>query len=340
MSLFALWLAASPMHLPPMPEPVSNNAVAKVVSEGVPYLLSFSGLGPDKDYRAVHNRAWALPLTDDGQWRALESVPGQGRLASVAGGLGADAYLFGGYTVEADHSEVSLPDVHRFTLGQGYQPLAPMPVPVDDAVALAYQQRYIYLVSGWHNDGNVNLVQLYDTQTDRWTQASPFPGEPVFGHSGALLGNTLLVCDGVKVVYHDNRRRGFAPEAACYLGSIDKDNPTRIDWRLAPHHSGTARYRMAAAAVVERNELWFVGGTHSPYNYDGTGYDGVAAHPSERISVYSLTDGRWRNLVSDEASMDHRGAVQQGERLLVPGGMGPGQKVLKKVRQIPLSGRD
>ena len=39
-----------------------------------------------------------------------------------------------------------------------------MPVPVDDSVALSYKERYIYLISGWHNDGNVNLVQVYDTK--------------------------------------------------------------------------------------------------------------------------------------------------------------------------------
>jgi hypothetical protein len=42
-----------------------------------------------------------------------------------------------------------------------------MPVPVDDDISLPYQSRYIYLISGWHNDGNVNLVQLYDTKTNQ-----------------------------------------------------------------------------------------------------------------------------------------------------------------------------
>ncbi|USD37910.1 kelch repeat-containing protein [Ferrimonas sp. SCSIO 43195] len=338
MSLFALLLATAPLSLPPMPEPVSNNAVAGVHVDGRNYLLSFNGLGSNKDHRDVHNRAWALALDGVSRWQSLAPVPGPGRLASVAVGIGESAYVFGGYTVAADHSEVSLADVWRFDVASNrYTALAPMPVPVDDAVAVAYQQRYLYLISGWHNDGNVNLVQLYDTHTDRWQQASPYPGTPVFGHAGALAGNSLVVCDGAKVVYHESRRRSFAAEPGCYRGEIDADNPARIDWRQAAHHSGVARYRMAAIGLPERGELWFIGGTETPYNYDGTGYDGIAARPSDRISVYELASDRWRNHQDAVATMDHRGALKLGQQLLILGGMGPQQRVLNTVRQIPLS---
>lgn len=47
-----------------------------------------------------------------------------------------------------------------------------MPVPVDDSVSLTYQDRYIYLVSGWHKDDNVLNVQMYDSQTDIWVPAT------------------------------------------------------------------------------------------------------------------------------------------------------------------------
>ena len=51
-------------------------------------------------------------------------------------------------------------------------------MPVEDAVLLVYLDRYIYLVSGWHDLGNVNLVQVLDTANGTWQQATPWPGAP------------------------------------------------------------------------------------------------------------------------------------------------------------------
>ena len=81
------------------------------------------------------------------------------------------AWLFGGYTVAADGSEESMAGVYRIRPGEPeLQWVTNMPVPVEDSVLLVYQDRYIYLVSGWHDLGNVNLVQVLDTQTLTWTR--------------------------------------------------------------------------------------------------------------------------------------------------------------------------
>jgi hypothetical protein len=54
---------------------------------------------------------------------------------------------------------MSVPDVYAYhVLEDHYKALTFMPVPVADSIVLPYQNRYIYLISGWHNDGDVNLV--------------------------------------------------------------------------------------------------------------------------------------------------------------------------------------
>ncbi|WP_298445438.1 galactose oxidase [uncultured Ferrimonas sp.] len=329
-------ISATAANLPPLPEPVSNNAVASVTVADQQYLLSFNGLGRGKSYTDVHAKGFGLAVGDR-QWHSLPPLPGsqQGRLASVAVGVGEHAYLFGGYTVEADHSEVSLPDVFRYQPKiKRYQRLAPMPVPVDDAVALVYQQRYIYLISGWHNDGNVNLVQLYDTQTDRWSQASPFPGTPIFGGAGALQGQTMVVCDGVKVDYYPERRRGFSKEAACYRGEINPKDPSRIDWRTIAHPDQQAHYRMAAIAAPSGDSLWFIGGSDNPYNYDGIGYNGTPSAPASRLAQYDLASGRWQLATTATAVMDLRGAVVVDNRVLLLGGMAADQRVINRITVV------
>ncbi|MBY5991874.1 galactose oxidase [Ferrimonas balearica] len=324
-------------ELPPLPEPVSNNAVAQVTTEQGTYLVSLMGLGAQKTHDAVHNRVWRLKL-GEGAWQAGAPVPSvlplKGRLAATATAMAGEIYLFGGYTVAEDHTEISAPDSYAYNPETDqYRRLADMPVAVDDSVALAYGDRYIYLVSGWHQDGNVNLVQLYDRQTDRWRQASPFPGAAVFGQAGALVGETMVICDGVKVVAQVSQRRRFAASPECHLGIINPADPAKIQWQALPHHSGTARYRMAA--VADGNGVRFIGGSDNPYNYNGIGYNGTPAKPSDRWDRFDIDSGQWQSgQTGAQPTMDHRGALDLGSHWAILGGMGPQQKVLKRVTLV------
>ncbi|MBT7953129.1 MAG: galactose oxidase [Gammaproteobacteria bacterium] len=326
--------------LPDLPEPVTNNAIAKVnTSEGL-YLLSFMGLGVGKTNKDVHNKVWALNVGDR-QWHQRKAVPSsltlKGRLASVAVGIGDKAYVFGGYSVAEDHSEISSPDNYAYdVLSDSYKKIASTPVPVDDSVALVYQQRYIYLISGWHNDGNINLVQIYDVQTNRWQQASPFPGVPVFGHAAGISENLLIVCDGVGVQARVNQRRSFLPEPACYSGSIDQHNINKIDWQLVPHPTGIARYRMAATAISHPHAgIIFIGGSVNPYNYNGIGYNGKPSTADNKLWFFNFEQQQWQLSTTPTSTMDHRGLLLLNENsLIIIGGMQKQQQVSNKVTVI------
>lgn len=319
--------------LPALPEATANNSVAKVSTENGDYLVSFMGLGSGKDYPDVHNKVWSLKLGEQ-NWRASTPVPSTispvGRLASTAVGIGAYAYVFGGYTVDKDHNEISSPDVYRFDVEKNsYKKLTPMPVPVDDSVALVYQNRFIYLISGWHNDGNVNLVQVYDIQTDSWQQASPFLGTSVFGQAGAISGNVMVICDGVGVVPHANKRRSFKGVAQCFKGEINPKTPYKVDWRVLKHPTGKARYRMAAGTY--NKSMYFVGGSENPYNFNGIGYNGVPSTASNNIWRFDVNTNGWQMYESKEATMDHRGLIIWGDIGLTIGGMNSKQQVLNKI---------
>jgi N-acetylneuraminic acid mutarotase len=334
--------ALAQLSLPDLPEPVSNNAVAVMNTSEGKYLLSFMGLGPGKTHKDVHNKVWSLKPGDK-HWQQRKPVPSslplKGRLASIAVAIKDKAYIFGGYTVAEDHSEISSPDNFVYdVLSDSYKSIAPTPVAVDDAVALVYQQRYIYLISGWHDDGNVNLVQLYDSQTNRWQQASPFPGVPVFGHAGGIVDRQMLICDGVKVHVRQKQRRTFLPEAACYTGIIDPKKPNKIDWRLVPHPTGKARYRMAAGSIsMPATGIVFIGGSLNPYNYDGMGYDGNASTPDNKLWYYNFSQQQWQIRTINTTTMDHRGLLRLDDNtLVILGGMQDQQKVSDKVTIITI----
>ena len=323
--------------------PSSNNAVALLASPGDGHqLLSLLGLGEEKTWQSIHYRAEGLSLDNSRQSTSLPSLPlTQGRLAASAVSLGESVYLFGGYTVAEDHSEISTPEVFKISKTQ-YARQPDMPVPVDDAVVMTYRDRYIYLVSGWHDVGNVNLVQVFDSQTQSWTQATQFPGAAVFGHAGGMAGNEMVICDGVKIEYPaDGSSRRFLPSNECWLGIINEDDHRRIQWLPLPPHPGPSRYRMAASTEApfnKENRVIFAGGSTNPYNYDGIGYNGIPSEPEDLVFGFDFEHRQWRCYGrAGVATMDHRGLVAHGDTYFIIGGMLRGQTVSDRVYRFRLA---
>jgi len=312
-----------------LPHAIANNAVAYLQVNGQDQFYSFNGMASGKTYADVSNEAF---VWRNGRWHAL-AVPNTQLpvLASTAVTVNGGVYLFGGYTVAEDHSEKSIPNVWRID-GQTdiWTAMPAMPTPVDDAVALVYQDRYIYLVSGWHDVDNVDLVQVFDTQEMTWSQATPYPLPPVFGHAGGIIGQKMLVCDGVKVI-KTAERKIFLPSAECALGSIDVNEPTLISWQSVPHHSGKAYYRMAASSD-DVTKVHFIGGSDNPYNYNGIGYDKIPSKPSNGWRTFDLDAMSW--VLGNHAkppSMDHRGLLNTPHGFVIMGGMLENQLVSQKI---------
>ncbi len=326
-----------------LPMATANNAVASLEVKGVEYLYSFSGLGAGKGRLDIHSRAFAVNL-QNGDVEVLGLVPGgKDRLASIAVGLFDRVFIFGGYTVAKDGSEISTPEVFAFDPAtRGYQARAPMPVPVDDTVTFNYANRYIYLVSGWHDQGNVADVQVFDSWEDRWFAATPYPGPPVFGHAGGIVGNRFVIAGGVALLGRDAAgRRQFAISEAAYLGVIDPADPAVIRWQALPKHPGPALYRMAATGSARLGLVIFAGGSPNPYNFNGIGYDGLPSEPSSLVFAYDPAGGTWSELGRKPvATMDHRGLLEVGAAFYTIGGMGAGQEVSDQVLSFRLRGLD
>jgi len=317
-----------------LPEAISNNAVAAADGPAGPTLYSFNGLQPDKSWRGTSNAAYACVISSQ-TCEAIAPVPvTEGRLASAAVTVAGKIYIFGGYTVSEEGDEVSTPEVFAFDpKTTSYERVADMPIPVDDTVAMPYKDRYIYLVSGWRDEGNVSAVQLYDTQFDTWSVATEYPGKPVFGHSGGLANNSIIITDGVAVADRlvDGKRK-FVAAKLTWRGDIDPGDPKRITWSGVDAHRGGALYRMAAIGDNGRGQVIFAGGGDNPYNYDGIGYDGVPAKPSGDYFAYDLKSDKWRTLGKlAEPSMDHRALAKSGRDYYIVGGMDEDQRVLSRI---------
>jgi N-acetylneuraminic acid mutarotase len=334
----AVLLFAADSKLQPLPAPVSNNAVALLKSHGRPLeAFSFMGMGPTKTWNDITNAAYSLD-TESGKWSELRPVPGTaGRIAAGAVGGRDHVFLFGGYVVDAQGEEITVSDVNV------YEPLtehwfrgADIPVPVDDFVIGMNRDRFIYLVGGWSKTDAVRNVQVYDAEKNRWLQATPLPGTPVFGHAGGIADDTIIYIDGALKNPAGNQPRYVASDE-CWMGKIDHHDPTKIEWTKLPEHPGSARYRIAGGGSDKDDRVYFSGGTDNPYNYNGIGYDGKPSEPSPTTFALNLKTSKWE-VINDHTpnpTMDHRGLLVTSQGLLTIGGMEAGQKVTTRVSVLP-----
>ena len=322
-----------------LPAPVANNAVAfGRDARGQGTIYSFLGLGAGKTWKDIGTGAYAC-VEATLSCRAIAGVPvSEGRLASVAANVAGKIYLFGGYTVAADGAEKSTPEVFSFDpVTEQYRRVADMPTPVDDSTAIVLFDRYVYMVSGWHDDGNVALTQVYDAAQDRWFGATDFPGAPVFGQAGGGDGESLLVMGGVKAIAGEDGKRKFVASDEAWIGKVAVGAPETIDWSRAAAPPAGPFYRMAASNG--RDRIYFAGGGDNPYNYNGVGYDGVPAKPSGKLIAYDPRHGAWSIAGDIQATMDHRGLAAGDKGLYIVGGIGPDLNVLKTVTRIEADSR-
>ena len=314
--------------LPPAPVARTNWAVARVNNQ----VFAFYGLGTGKTSGDIARDVHALDLRAQ-RWRKEGDVPvAQGRLASAAVTVAGAVYLIGGYTVSPKGEEVSTPEVWRFAPDSGrFEIETTMPTPVDDTVAMPWRDRWIVLVSGWHDTANVSNVQIYDTQTRRWTSGTPWPDKPVFGHAGGLVGDAMVICDGVTATKGSDGKNRFAITNACWKGQLDADAIGRIRWCQVPVHPGLPLYRAGAAGATDHDgmaRIVFAGGSNRPYNYNGIGYDGVPAEPSSAVFGFDPEHDTWKAYEPlPVAGMDFRGLIAMDESFALFGGMRAGQQV-------------
>jgi N-acetylneuraminic acid mutarotase len=334
LSIAAKLLEAAGEGLPPLPTPASNNAVAMVKINGQTLIYSMMGLGAQKTWNSVTNDANALNLKY-GKWTAVRPVPGLGRLGAVAAAAREEILLFGGF-VPTQNGMVIVPDVSIYAPAALRWYRGPdLPTGVRDAVAGVYRDRYIYVIGGMSNHGPISQVQMYDAEAQRWFAATPFPGSPVFGHAGAVVGDTILYADGAK----KNPVPGavpYIPSDECWVGKIDHRDAKKIEWNKISPHPGTGRYRIAAGSSDREAKVYFAGGSATIYDYDGIGPDGKPAELAPEVFAWNLKNQQWE-LIEENPSptMDHRGLLVTSEGLVIVGGMGKGGAVVATVAVLP-----
>lgn len=334
----AVLFASDEPKIPPMPAPLANNAV--VVQRNGTEIYSLMGIGPKKTWDDITNKMYILRLSSK-KWVEGRPVPGvAGRLGASGIAARGQIYLFGGFVVDGQGNEITVGDVNSYRPDDHrWYRAADIPVPVDSAVIGVYRDRYIYLVGGKSKNGPVNSVQVYDAEKNTWSQATAFPGTPVFGHAGGIAEDAIVFVDGAKV---DPDKKDSAAANAyvasdeCWLGKIDRKDPNKIEWTKLPPHPGAARFGIFGGAGEKEHRIIFSGGTATPHNFKGEGPDGKLGRISPVTFVFDLHGNRWDTLndQTPDPRTDGRGVLHTAIGPLVLGGMLKNQAVTANVMAL------
>ena len=321
--VFGHWESRSPM-----PVKRSNMATASIVFGDTTFVYTFMGIDSTKACgTGIRLEAFKLNTTT-GIWSQIADVPdSEGRIAASATAYNGKIYLLGGYKVFNNCSETTSPNVDIYdpatdTWSSG----ANIPTPTDDHVQFLYRDSLIYTISGWSQNTNTRLTQIYDPANDTWTGGTIFPSSGLFGHCGALSGDTLLIIDGVRI-----QGFNFVLINQVVEGIIDQMDPTVISWSLIGTHPGAKVYR--GGSFAHGGRIITTGGTNNAYNIDGIGYNNVPSVESGRTFGFDLASQTWEDYARNPDSvMDVREIVRvNGNEYYVVGGMEAGQSVTNKV---------
>jgi len=338
-SLLLVFLSGQTVNwqqLAPMPEAVSNNAVATAETGDVQYVYSFAGIDTTKDWFGIHLRSFRYN-TISNSWDTIPPLPDPngGKIAAAASNVKGKIYIIGGYHVASNYSEISSSKVHIFAPQTNtYLPDGTdIPVPIDDQVQAVWRDSLIYVITGWSNSNNVNNVQIYNPATDSWAAGTPVPNNSqykVFGASGTIIGDTIYYTGGARFAFN------FPATTYFRKGYINPEDPIDITWEsiAAPAAKG---YRMAATQY-DGQALW-IGGSDITYNFDGIAYNGSGGVPPlGRLKLYSPASGQLTEFSElFPPLMDLRGVADIGNnQYILAGGMLNGQEVTDQTLMLTI----
>jgi hypothetical protein len=314
-----------------MPESVTNNAVTSAVANDTTYVYSFFGIDSTKQWSGMHSKAFRYNTISQ-VWNTLPPVPDSlgGVIAASASTLQNKIYIVGGYKAFEDGHEESSHQLHIFDpVNNTYTLGANIPIEIDDHVHLTYGDSLIYIITGWTSSagnfgGYTNAVQIYNVNTNTWTAGTSVPNTTsytAFGATGALIGNNIYYIGGA-------RSSSFTLTNNLRKGIINPNDPTDITWSIEDTNPGDKIYRGAAIKVASK--LFCIGGSATPYNYDGLAYsDGSGVEPTFRILEYNSSSGLWGEHTSTPVGkMDLRGLAKIDNYHFIQAGGMEGEQVV------------
>lgn len=316
-----------------LPTSVSNNAVCEGFIDNTSYVFSFAGIDSTKLYSGIHLKSYRYNTKTKKTIRIPNLPDHRGKIACAASRIDSIIYISGGYHVYKDHSEVSSNKMHRYDITNNIflEDAKNIPIATDDHVQAIWQNKLLYLITGWSNKTNIPNVQIYNPKLDIWLTGTATPNQSnykSFGASGTIVGNTIYYFGGA------TSDKGFAIQNQLRIGKINPKNPTEIDWSISTPNKQINGYRMAC--IVIKNKIHWIGGSNNTYNYNGIAYDKTGGVPTNNRDLYTCNNKiNFKSSFVKELPMDLRGIAKTNRKVaFLLGGMLANQTVSNKIWKL------
>lgn len=317
-----------------LPEPVTNNAVCEGFVGTTPYVYSFGGIDTTKIYSGIHLHSYRIN-TITGVSELLPDLPDTlGKVAAGASRINDTIYIIGGYHVFSNGHELSSNKVHRFDINSNtyLSDATDIPVAIDDHVQAVWRDSLIYVITGWSDNTNVPNVQIYNPFTNNWLVGTSIPNNnnyKSFGASGTIIGDTIYYFGGASLGWN------FPAQNQLRKGVINSNDPTDISWIFEVIDTQIKGYRMACTKID--NQIHWLGGSTTTYNYNGVAYNGSGGVSPSNRDIYLNTDqnSTWVTNFTQNFPMDLRGIAEVSTtEKYIAGGMLENQIVTDKVYRL------
>lgn len=186
-----------------------------------------------------------------GVWNASNPMPSP-KYQFSAHTVRGKIYCIGGYSTGFAPDENNY--VYDIAAGT-WSTHAPMPIAVGDYASGVYHDSIIYYIGGYDGGGDQNIVQIYDTYNDTWTNGTSTIGTPASGLRGGMNGNQIIIAGGYSQI-------NGGPVDEAYQGLVDPANPATITWTSIPAYPGGRVSRLGAGTVYKNLKpmIIFAGG--------------------------------------------------------------------------------
>jgi hypothetical protein len=287
-SLILTFKISAQEELAPLPEPITNNAVAAWVDDDhLIWLYTFGGMDSTNTKAGAHKRCFRYnPNTE--VWETLPDLPsGPARIGASASVVNDKIYIIGGNEINPINQPKSINKVNVFNprTNQFEADGADIPAPLSDHVQAEWRDSLIYLLAGWGESDLSSEVQIYNPGNNTWLQGQN-PGIGLlyncFGASGTIKGDTI---------YYFGGTMGFPSYTLSPIlrtGIINPNDPTEIEWSII----NDPRFAQFRGAVCPNPFGFFwVGGSDLSYDLMGRSYSAQAAKPLNAQYQYSISGG-------------------------------------------------
>lgn len=314
-----------------LPIKVTNNAVCEGFIDSKPYIFSFAGIDSTKKYSGIHLKSFRYNIETKETIQIPDLPDNRGKIACAANRIGNIIYISGGYHVYKDGHEVSSNKMHRYDIKNNIylSDAANIPIATDDHIQAVWDNKLIYLITGWSNKNNIPNVQIYNPKDDKWLTGTSTPNTSdykSFGASGTIIGNLIYYFGGA------TSEKGFKIQNQLRIGKINPKNPKEIKWSIQnTKHVG---YRMACTTV--NNEIHWLGGSNNTYNFNGIAYDKTGGVPTNKRDLKFCTKNKtFKAMLTANLPMDLRGIANIKPKIkYIAGGMLDNQKVTDGIYKL------